>query len=140
MADSAVKIGLKMSEHVTTATFERDFRCLLVRLVEELGDEKFKFFCFILSVPEAIRERHRTDVLWHLWEQGKLSPRRPRDLVRLLRDDLHRDDLATQAETAIGKLSFTSYLSYLYFNIYTKHISFGVNSDGKLHGAGNLCS
>ena len=92
-----------MSEHVTTATFEEEFRCLLVRLVEELGAEKFSIFCFILGVPEPVRERHRADVLRHLWEKGKISPRRPHDFVRLLRNGLQRDDLATQAETVIGK-------------------------------------
>ena len=109
-----------MSEYDTTDTFEKDFRCLLIRLVEELGAAKFSSFCFILGVPEPVCERHRADVLRHLLEQGKISSRRPHGFVRLLRNELQRDDLATRAETAISK---AAHLFFVFLFIFLKSIS-----------------
>lgn len=80
-------------------SYERQFRSVFLRVCEDMGKEKWKSFLFVLSVPESVSEKGRSDVLNYLVQNGQVSSEKPQDLVSLLRDDLRRDDLAARVET-----------------------------------------
>ena len=92
-----------MSDYVDTEKFRKDFRSFVAHVVlQELGAERFGQLCYVLSVPEGVREKNRAEILFYLRNRGQISPDRPEEFVNLLRNDLQREDLAAKAEKLIG--------------------------------------
>ena len=76
---------------------ERAFRGALLRVCgQEMGDEAWKSFCFLHSIPERVREGGRSEVLTHLLREGVLSSERPEAFAELLRQELNHSDLASK--------------------------------------------
>lgn len=92
------------------AGYERQFRSVFLRACEDMGEEKWKSLLFVLSVPESVTEKGRSDVLSYLVQSGQVSSDKPQELASLLRDDLRRDDLAVRVEAFMRKWEQARYL------------------------------
>ena len=93
-------------EFTSPEKLERTFRALLLNVSENLGEEAWRSFLFIFGVPERVREGVRADVLTYLVTSGAVSSKRPLELAALLRDNLHRDDLAARVDAFAGQFSY----------------------------------
>ena len=90
--------------------YERDFCMTVVRCVEELSDEEFSSLCFILDVPQQVRDKQQTraGILQYLKEHGKISSERPEDFVEVLgAEGLRREELAKRMRRLAGNVFVT---------------------------------
>ena len=79
---------------------------MLLNISDNLGEEAWRSFLFLFFVPERVKEGVRADVLTYLVTSGAVSSKKPRELAALLRDNLHRDDLAARVDAFAGQFSY----------------------------------
>lgn len=93
------------------------FRGALLRTCNDMGEETWRSFCFLFSVPESVRERCRGDVLNHLVDTGEVTIYKSEEFAETLRKSLNQANLADKFK---GISPFSALLQKGAYNIFCR--------------------